>query len=491
MANDYLWDTFIKAAQSEGIPHKSLRYYTKHAESYARLVNRQPLQMQLATDVEQYLIQTSTNQNLPDWQFSQVVDALRILFSKVLRLSWSKTFDWDFWKNNSTRLEPGHATIAREASHTARSNLTTPSPSVSQSGHHMSDAKIRQHSFVEKYRKLHQTHFDSLLTTIRMKQHSIRTEKAYESWLARFIAFHSDKDPAQLDKHSIREFLEYLVVKKNVAAATQQQALCALVFFYKQVLGVEIGELAPYAYATKPRRLPVVMSKGEVQLLLSCIQDKTHCLMASLLYACGLRLLECIRLRVFDLDFEYNQIIVRNAKGGKDRVVPLPQRLKSQLKEQVKFITELHRQDLADGFGEVFLPTALARKYPNAAVELKWQYLFPASRLSVDPRSKKTRRHHMHESVLQRGVRAAVIASELPKKISCHTFRHSFATHLLENGYDIRTVQELLGHVDVSTTMIYTHVMNKPGITVISPFDAFEPSSSDGNIRGRSSELLV
>ena len=259
-------------------------------------------------------------------------------------------------------------------------------------------------------------------------------------------------------------------MRGNVAASTQNQALNALVFLYKQVLGYELGELDGFVRAKRPKRLPVVLDRVEVRGLLDRLDGTQH-LMVGLLYGTGMRLMECVRLRVQDLDFSYSQLVVRDGKGQKDRVVPLPQRLVPPLHEHLERVQALHRKDLDQGFGEVFLPDALARKWPNAPKEWGWQYVFPSGRLSVDPRSGKTRRHHLHENGLQKAVKAAAQKAEITKKVNCHCLRHSFATHLLESGYDIRTVQELLGHADVSTTMIYTHVLNRGGQGVLSPLD--------------------
>jgi integron integrase len=256
----------------------------------------------------------------------------------------------------------------------------------------------------------------------------------------------------------------------NVSASTQNQALSALLFLYKEVLKQEIGWLKQVERAKKPARLPVVLSRDEVHKIFAHLHATAR-LMAGLLYGSGLRLMECVRLRVKDVDFAYARITVRDTKGGRDRVTMLPVNLAAPLQRHLQKVKAQHEQDLADGFGEVWLPDALARKYPNAAREWSWQFVFPSSRISVDPRSQAKRRHHINESALQQAVKKAVRAARLTKPASCHTFRHSFATHLLENGYDIRTVQDLLGHKDVSTTMIYTHVLNKPGIGVKSPLD--------------------
>jgi integron integrase len=268
----------------------------------------------------------------------------------------------------------------------------------------------------------------------------------------------------------VTAFLEDLAVRGNVAASTQNQALNALVFLYQQVLGRAPEQYGQFTRAKRPKRLQVVLDRGEVRRLLEGLDGTQH-LMAALLYGTGMRLMECVRLRVQDVDFEYHQLAVRDGKGQKDRVVPLPQRLEAPLRAHLDRVRELHRSDLANGFGEVFLPGALARKSPKAPREWVWQYVFPSSRLSVDPRSGKTRRHHVHENGLQKAVKAAAQRAGIHKRVNCHCLRHSFATHLLESGYDIRTVQELLGHADVSTTMIYTHVLNRGGQGVLSPLD--------------------
>ncbi len=281
-------------------------------------------------------------------------------------------------------------------------------------------------------------------------------------------------DPLYLSEIDISKFLEFLVLKRKVAASTQSQALNALMFFYKSVLNKELSNKIQFAHSKKPKRLPVVLSKNEIALLFSEINNPVQKLMVNLLYGCGLRLMECVRLRVLDVDFDYQQILVRNTKSKRDRVVPIPQKISEQLKSQIKKIKLMHCDDLEEGFGRVYIPDALARKYPNAEQEFRWQYVFPSSKISTDPRSGKIRRHHVHESSLQRYIKKAAEKKGITKKVNCHSLRHSFATHLLENGYDIRTVQELLGHADVSTTMIYTHVLNKPGVTVTSPLDMLD-----------------
>jgi integron integrase len=303
---------------------------------------------------------------------------------------------------------------------------------------------------------------------IRRKHYSIRTEQAYLDWVKRYILFHGKRHPQEMGEAQIVAFLNHLAVQRNVAASTQNQALNALVFLYKQVLGREELALDDITRAKRPERLPTVFDRSEIAALFTHMEG-TAKLVAAFLYGAGLRLLEGLRLRIQDLEFERSQIIVRNGKGAKDRVTLLPPALVPAIRGQIDLAKQLHAQDLAAGLGEVYLPYALARKYPNAARQWGWQYLFPAENTAVDPRSGKTRRHHLGESAVQKAVKKAISAAGIHKHGSCHTLRHSFATHLLEDGYDIRTVQELLGHSDVRTTMIYTHVMNKGPLGVKSP----------------------
>ena len=299
---------------------------------------------------------------------------------------------------------------------------------------------------------------------------SYRTEQAYVSWIKRFIFFHNKRHPNEMDETDVSRFLTFLAVRRNVSASTQNQALSAILFLYRSVLKKELGWVENVERAKKPSRLPVVLTKREVNLILERL-ERDKWLMASFLYGSGLRLLECLRLRVKDVDFECNQVIVRDGKGQKDRVTILPAMMKEPLQRHLCKVKRIHESDLKAGFGRVYLPFALARKYPNADCEWGWQYIFPASKRYKDPRTGAVVRHHLHESALQRAVRSAIRQTGITKRGSCHTFRHSFATHLLEDGYDIRTIQELLGHKDVSTTMVYTHVLNKGGKAVRSPLD--------------------
>jgi len=311
---------------------------------------------------------------------------------------------------------------------------------------------------------------ESVQNEIRVRHYSTRTEETYLTWIKRYIIFNNKIHPLNLDENAIKNFLTHLAVKENVSASTQNIALNAILFLYKNVLNKPIDKIENVVRAKNSRKVPIVFSKDEITLILQNL-DGIYKLMASLLYGTGMRLMECLRLRIKDIDFKNNIILIRDGKGNKDRTTMLPHSLVEPLKLQIKKVKLIHQKDLLEGFGEVYLPDALMKKYPNAAKQIYWQYVFPAARISIDPRSSKKMRHHFDESLLQKAVREAIKKSEIQKHGSCHTFRHSFATHLLESGSDIRTAQELLGHSDVRTTMIYTHVLNKGGISVKSPLD--------------------
>lgn len=311
---------------------------------------------------------------------------------------------------------------------------------------------------------------DQVRHAIRLKHYSIRTEQSYIEWIRRYIHFHHKQHPADMDARHISSFLTYLAVQRKVASSTQNQALCALVFLYRHVIKKQLDQFDELVYAKRPAKLPVVFTPAEIKSILLHLEGSVW-IMAQLLYGAGLRLMECIRLRVKDVDFGYRQIVVRDGKGHKDRVTMLPGIVIAPLQRHLSKVKLLHERELRAGFGTVYLPYALARKYPNAARAWGWQYVFPAGKRAIDPRSGVEQRHHVSEAVLQRGVKRALRQSGIAKPGSCHSLRHSFATHLLEDGYDIRTVQELLGHKDLSTTMIYTHVLNKGGKGVTSPSD--------------------
>lgn len=325
---------------------------------------------------------------------------------------------------------------------------------------------------------------DRLREALRSRHYSRSTEQSYCHWaclprreasrrrqVKRFIFFHKIRHPAEMAEPEINSFLTHLAIKEKVSASTQTQALSALLFLYRHVLDREIGDLGDVIRARKPKRLPVVMTREEVRAVLGHL-DGDKWLMASLMYGAGLRLMECLRLRVQDIDFERNEIMVRDGKGAKDRRTMLPASLKSPVQDHLQKVKAIHQRDLADGWGRVQMPDALDRKYPNAPGDWRWQWVFPQEHRWKNTRTGDQGRHHVHETILQRAVKEAVRKAGIVKHVGCHTFRHSFATHLLDAGYDIRTIQELLGHKDITTTMIYTHVLNKGGHGVRSPVDA-------------------
>ena len=305
---------------------------------------------------------------------------------------------------------------------------------------------------------------------MRVRHYSKRTEDTYCAWVKRYVHFHNMRHPKEMGEPEINAFLTHLAVAEKVSASTQNQALSALLFLYRNVIGKEVGDLGHVIRARKPIHLPVVLTREEVKALLAQLTGDKW-LMASLMYGAGLRLMKCLRLRVLDIDFSCNEILVRDGKGAKDRITMLPESLKKHLGDHLKKVKSMHDKDLAEGWGRVLLPGALDRKYPNAPSEWRWQWVFPQENRWVNTKTGEEGWHHIDESLIQKAVKDAAFQAQLIKRATCHTFRHSFATHLLEGGYDIRTIQELMGHKDVSTTMIYTHVLNKGGHGVKSPVD--------------------
>ncbi|MCB2184723.1 MAG: integron integrase [Desulfobulbaceae bacterium] len=447
------WDNYLNLLWKKGVKQAVARWYVIRAEQYIQAHHGKKLAEHDGNDIANYLKEIEELGRIQDWQFRQIVDALQQLFL-LIEAPWAVNFDWQYWLDSAASLPDSHPTVA-------------PSQPVEDTIDRLANI---QGSELAETRKKHKEILKKLLIEIRSRGYSIRTEQAYEGWVCRFLLYVKSSAPETYSNDDICSFLQHLAVRRNVSASTQNQALNALVFFFSHVLKKKVGDLGSFARAKRPRRLPVVLSTGEVARLLQGLAGVQK-LMASLLYGAGLRLMECIRLRVHDIDFDYMQITVRDGKGKKDRVVPLPAKLRDDLVSQLTDVRKLHEDDLAKGLGEVYLPEALARKYPAAPKEWGWQYVFPSARISVDPRSNQRRRHHMHENGLQKAIKKAAAQVEIAKAVNCHCLRHSFATHLLESGSDIRTVQELLGHSDVSTTMIYTHVLNRGGQGVQSPLD--------------------
>jgi len=459
---DKFWDKFVCNLLKQRVKKQNVRWYTLHAEQYLRSVRHKQLLDHGPDDPEKYIAKLLEQGRLTDWQLCQAIDAIHTVYMS-LAVSWLGKIDWNYLKDSTRTIGPNHSTLARESQLEPKE---------------VEKEQKQDESNTQKARSDHAAIIDSLRNEVRRRRYSIRTEQAYEGWICRFIAYNNNTSPQSLREPEVVEFLQYLAIERQVAASTQNQALNALVFLYGQVLEQPLGDLKDFTRAKRPKKLPVVLTKGEITTLISELRG-VQWLMVSILYGTGLRLMECVRLRIMDIDFKYHQIMVRDGKGQKDRVTTLPKHLVDPIKRHMEQIKKLHNEDLQDGLGEVYLPEALGRKYPNAPKEWIWQYLFPSQRLSVDPRSKKTRRHHLHENSLQKAIKIATYKAKIDKKVSTHSCRHSFATHLLEAGHDIRTVQELLGHADVSTTMIYTHVLNRGGKGVISPFDTLNLKCPD------------
>ena len=441
------WQQYIRLLSVHKVPEKAQRYYVKHAEDLIRESDRTPL-LHLRRDVvESFLKKRADNPRLQDWQVQQCVDAIRLLLVELAHAPVCAEIDWDAWSGGARGLEPDHATLARNQS--------------------VAQAVVRE---AEKKGVLDQREaLEQLVMEIRVRHYSIRTEKTYLNWAVRFFAFCKPGPQITPTTEQVQRFLRYLAVERKVSASTQNQALNALAFLYGKVFQTPLGDL-DFPRARRPKRLPVVLTRAEVADFLGAMEG-VYELMAGLMYGTGIRLMECCRLRVMDVDFGNHQIVVRNGKGNKDRVVPLPNRYSETLSIHLEQRQSVHRQDVAQGHGAAWLPPALLRKFPKAAQQWMWQYVFASSRISSDPRDDVFRRHHIHETSLQKAIGAAARRAGISKRVNSHALRHSFATHLLESGYDIRTVQELLGHADVSTTMIYTHVLNRPGVSIESPVD--------------------
>ncbi len=453
-AESRFFQHYILCLNNASIARKARRWYVKRVELFIHAQNGRKIKSLSGHDISRYFEDLGRENRLPGWQFYQCIDAIRILYCNHLKLAVCQDVDWQYWLDSAAQLEADHPTTARRLSPEELSFIKT----------------RRYEGAFKSVRQANYKLLQRFTCEIRRRAYAYRTEQSYEQWICRFILFCGDTPPEKAGTKEIRDFLDYLAVKRQVTSSTQNQALNALVFLYEKVLAYDFPELKTFVRAKRSKHLPVVLSHREVDALLTNLQA-TNRLIASLLYGAGMRLLEGLRLRVLDVDFDYRRIHVHQAKGKKDRYVPLPESLIDDLHKQIERVKKLHHQDLSEGHGEVVLPDALARKYPNAGRELKWQFLFPSGRLSADPYGGTLRRHHLHESSIQKAIKRAARAAHINKRVGCHTLRHSFATHLLEANYDIRTVQELLGHANVSTTMIYTHVLNRPGVGVFSPLD--------------------
>jgi integron integrase len=441
------------------------QWHEKRARHFVWNRDRNALAALRAEDVAAYLTRTHARGVFEEWQLAQIVDAIQILCGELLALPWAEGFDWDRWK------QP-HLTVSAAQGQQAAAATPLPRGQVPREprGDFTDGAASR-----EAFRHYPEA-FGRLRTELRVRHYSLQTEKAYTKWLARFLAFRTCQAPETLGAAEVKDYLDYLATVREVSASTQNQALCALVFFYGQVLQQPLGEFGDFAKAKRPIRVPQVLSRDEVCRLEAHLSG-TYALMAGLLYGAGLRLMECVRLRVKDVDFDRRQLLVRDGKGQKDRVTVLPEKHREPLRDHMIRVKGRFEADVEAGLPGVYIWPALERKYPAAGKTWAWQWVFPSAGLSQDPRSGVVRRHHAHESGVQKAVKEAAAQAGIAKRVTPHTLRHSFATHLLESGSDIRTVQELLGHADVSTTMIYTHVLNRPGLAVRSPAD-FEPPAT-------------
>ncbi|CAK0771838.1 integrase/recombinase XerD [Gammaproteobacteria bacterium] len=448
------WLRYSELLNNHGVNQAAAQWYVSQSEAYIQAASGRRLLEHQPEDVAKYLSELGRIGGMNEGQFRQAVDAIQKLF-ELIGVPWLREVDWHYWRESAQPLSPNHPTIARSVNPQASSSPISPLSNTKK--------EVEEDPLT--------TIIERLIAVIRQRGYSIRTEEAYRSWTVRYLAFIGNRDPRTAGATEVVSFIETLVSKGNVAASTQNQALNALDFLYGQVLAQPLNDMGTFQRAKRSRRLPVVLTRLEVAQLLAQL-DGIYYLMASLLYGTGMRLMECLRLRVKDLDFHYRQILIREGKGQKDRVVPFPEKLGEALRIHLERVKVLHEQDLQSGYGEAYLPFALAEKYPNAPKEWGWQYVFPSGKLSVDPRGGIIRRHHLHENSLQKAVKQAARAAHLTKPVNCHALRHSFATHLLESGYDIRTIQELLGHADISTTMIYTHVLNRGGKGVRSPLDS-------------------
>lgn len=437
---DNFWESFRNHLVRSGTPEKRAEWYVRWAKKFGVSAKGKPLRARSADDVERFLQHLSGDSNLASWQLIQARDAIVALYRDFLRGGLDTAGIQKRWA-----LVPGGRTQVRES---------------------FQDRTVSD----EVLQRRHGTTLQALRSELRLRHYSFRTERSYEHWVKRFLSFHDTNDVNGLGAEEIKAYLNYLAEVRSVSASTQNQALNAIVFWFVNVLGADPGDFGDFTRAKRPKRLPVVLSRDEVRRLLAGL-GSTEELMAGLMYGSGVRLMECVRLRIKDIDFEANQITVRDGKGQKDRVTMLPKRYQERLHHHLVHVRGLYQQDLHDNTAGVSMPPALERKYPGAPTEWIWQYVFPSQRLSVDPRTRTVRRHHVHPSTVQRAIRQAAIQAGITKPVGPHTLRHSFATHLLEAGYDIRTVQELMGHADVSTTMIYTHVLNRPGLVVNSPAD--------------------
>ena len=447
----HFWNNYLVVLAEHEIKTSLYTWYVRHCETFISKNRDIRLKQHTKSTVSAYLSDLINIGNTKAWQKKQAIEALGLLF-KSIHAPLYQEIDWDYWKLSCRDLGKDHDTNYHL---THRIEYQSISPTTT--------ADTEQALLLAD-------EINKLRVSIRRLNYSIRTEKTYTDWVQKFLIFNGYKNSTDINQQGVMKYLEYLAIGRTVAPKTQSLALNAVSFYFKHVLSREIGDISQFVRAKSREKLPIIMTREEVSLMLDNLKG-VQWLIASLLYGAGLRIMESIRLRVQDIDFGYSQIIVRDAKGKKERVVPLPAKLAQPLKEHLIEIKKQHVGDQEQGFGVVYMPQELVKKYGKSAEQWVWQYVFPSYKLSVDPRSNIVRRHHINESTIQRCVRDLSRKLEINKRVTCHTFRHSYATHLLERGMDIRTIQSLLGHKEVSTTMIYTHLADFSKGKTSSPLD--------------------
>ena len=456
MSNDdrekRFWDNYLVVLSDNNIKPALFPWYARHCETFIRRYKETRLKQHTPDSITDYLSLLLNDGNKEAWQQRQAIDALKFLF-KSIRAPLYREIDWEYWKSSCEKLGKEHDTNYRAHHPVSKESVDTAS--------NLLDTETSEE---------HSKALNDLRVAIRRKNYSIRTEKSYSDWVGRLFRFISPISPVEVGPKNIVAFLEYLAVQRGLSPRTQSLALNAISFYFKQVLNKEIGDISHFIRAKPREKLPVILAQGEVSAILDVLNG-VQWLVVSLLYGAGLRIMEAVRLRVHDIDFSYNQIIVRNGKGNKERVVPLPAKLIRPLKNHLEDVKKLHDSDIKQGHGSVYMPQGLVKKYGKSDQQWVWQYVFPSHKLSVDPVSTVVRRHHINESTIQKCVRNTSRKLDINKRVTCHVFRHSYATHLLERGLDIRTIQSLLGHADVSTTMIYTHLANFSKGKTSSPLD--------------------
>jgi len=423
-----VWKVYERALEKKAVPESSIVHYKRWIRRFEMFSPEKLLRSRSSSDIEAFLASLEMDPSIPGWQLKQAAEAVSVFYREIFERNWA--------------LDPVSVVSGGSS---AREKASSP------------DARLR-------------THLESLRRCLASRRYSPRTVETYTLWVRRYFGFLRDRNLSSPDRDQVKTFLEDLVLRQRLAEGTQKLALNALAFFFGEVLNIPLGDLGGFAHSTRPRRLPVVLNRRETEALLAATEG-VCALVIGLMYGSGLRLTEAVRLRVKDVDFERRHITIRDGKGAKDRITVLPERFHGPLERHLARTKDTHTEDLENGKGAVTFWPALARKYPRAPLQWGWQYVFPASRVTVDPGTGKIVRHHLHQSSVQRAVGVAASRAGIDKRVTCHSLRHSFATHLLESGCDIRTVQELLGHSDVSTTMIYTHVLNRPGLAVKSPAD--------------------